>query len=489
MVLTDDLIRGVKASFVSRIVHIVTNGLLIVLLAGYLLTPNEYGLLFLILSIVAVAQLFADLGIARSAARYVSEFKETKPSQVPHILDVSMRYRNVLILMVCVALVLGRDVIAKVLGEPELTFLLLLGALFLAFQSLKVYHVTLFQGFNQVEYSAVVSIVDNLGRIALAVAFTLLGWGVAGALFGYIIGSVIAAALALGILSVRFYQRYEHADRPEEGLHRRIAEYSIPLAASRSANVVDKEVDIILVAFFLNPAAVAFYTLGKQISEFAEAPAGSVGFALSPAYGEEKANGRLDRASRIYETSLRYVLILYVPAVVGIVVVAEPAILLVFGQDYAPAVPVLQILSLFVLFKAINSITTQALDYLGRARHRAIVKGITSAANFGLNLVLIPTMGVVGAALATVLTFGLYSLANVFIMHLELSLNWRRILRIVTATSVISVVMGGCVVFLTAYISGILTLIGVVAIGVLVWAFLATVSGLLDVQKAASVLT
>lgn len=489
MSLSTNQLRGVKASIVSRFVHIGTNGLLIVLLAGYLLTPDEYGILFLVLSIVALGQLFADLGIARSAARYISEFKESDPSQVPHILEVSMRFRNLLILTVFTAIVLGRDLIATLLGEPEIAALLVLGALFLAFQSFKVYHVTIFQGFNRVEYSAIVSIVDNLGRLSFVVAFGLLGLGAAGALLGYVLGSVLAAVLALCLLSLRFHRRYERANNPEAGLRRRIAEYSIPLAASRSANVVDKEMDIILVAFFLNPAAVAFYTLAKQISEFVEAPAGSIGFALSPAYGEEKANGRIDRASSIYETSLQYVLLLYVPAIVGIVLVAEPAILIVFGEAYASAVPVIQILGLFVLFKAVNSITTQALDYLGRARHRAIAKGLTSAANLGLNIVLIPIMGVVGAALATVLTFGLYSITNVYIMHLELSISWNRILRIAGIGTGIALLMGGCVMFLTPFVSGIVSLVAVVAVGVFVWGVLVTSSGLVEVEEAMSALS
>ncbi|ELZ11653.1 polysaccharide biosynthesis protein [Halovivax asiaticus JCM 14624] len=487
--LSADILRGVKVSFYSRAVHTLTNGLLVVLLAGTLLGPDEYGLLFLVLSIVGVAQLFADLGIARAAARYVSEYKETDDGQVPYIVASSLRYRLVLIAVVCIAILLGRQPLAAVLDEPALIGTLVVGAAFLAFQSIKVYHVTLFQGFNRLEYSALVSIVDNVGRFVFVVAFVFLGGGVLGALAGYVLGSVLATAVGLFVLFAHVYRSYDRADRPEHGLRRRILEYSIPLTASRSANVIDRRVDIILVGFFLNPAAVGFYTLGKQISEFVEAPAGAVGFALSPVYGEEKAAGGIDRASRLYESSMRYVLLLYVPAVAGVIVVAEPGIRLVFGDAYEPAIPVLQVLSLFVLFKAINSVTTQALDYLGRARHRAIVKGVTSAGNFGLNVVLIPVMGVTGAALATVLTFGVYSLANVYIMHRELTVRWTRLARVGTIATAIALVMGGLVLTLSPHVTSILSLAAVVTVGVAVWAFLATVTGLLDIERVSAVVT
>lgn len=485
---SDQLIRGIKATFVSRTVNLVSNGLLIVLLSRYLLGPNSYGLLFLTLSIIAVAQLFADLGIARSTARYVSEFKESDPAQAPHIFVSSLQYRLILIGVVCVTLLLGREFVADLLNEPRLGLLVALGVAFLAFESINNFNINVFQGFSTVQYSAIVAIIDNAGRLAFIIVFVSLGWGVFGALLGYIVSAAAAAGLGLCILYLRFYRPFDIAETMEAGLRRRILKYSIPLTATRSANVIDRRIDIILIGFFLNPVAVGMYTLAKQISDFVIAPADSVGFALSPAYGEDKANDRLDRAARIYESSLQYVLLLYIPAAVGLVLVAEPAVLLIFGTEYAGAVPVVQVLSLLIFFKGITSVTTQAIDYLGRARYRAIVKGITSSANVVLNILLIPAIGVVGAAVATVFTFGIYTLANVYVMHDELPLQYDRLIKIGVGTTVISGVMGGIIMVVTPHITDFLSLAAVVVLGIFVWGILATASGLLDVRETLSLL-
>ena len=486
---SDRLIRGIKATFVSRTVNLVSNGLLIVLLSRYLLGPNGYGLLFLTLSIVAVAQLCADLGLARSTARYLSEYKESEPGQVPHILATSLRYRLLLIGVVCLALGVGRELVAGILDEPELALLLAIGIAFLAFESINNFNINVFQGFSEVQYSAIVSIVDHGGRIACVVVLAGLGWGVFGALLGYVVSAAAAALLGLVLLYTRFYRRFEVADAMETGLRRRILEYSVPLTATRSANVIDRRIDIVLIGFFLNPVAVGMYTLAKQISDFVIAPADSVGFALSPTYGEEKANDRLDRAARIYESSLQYVLLLYVPAAVGLALVAEPTILLIFGEEYAGSVLIVQVFSLFIVFKGVTSVTTQAIDYLGRARYRAVVKGVSSVANVVLNVLLIPTIGAVGAAVATVFTFGAYTLANLYVMHDELPLRYGRLVEIGTGTTLISGVMGAIVLLVSSHISGLLSLAAVVALGALVWGVLATASGLLDVRETLSLLT
>jgi O-antigen/teichoic acid export membrane protein len=488
MALTERVVDGFKATFAARIVNNVANGLLMLLLARFLLDNDQYGLLFTIISIVAIAQMGADLGLARSASRYVSELKETEPSVVPYLLRTSLGYRLVLLGLVAGGLVAFRDTLAAVLDIPELSSLLVIGAGYLVFQSLCSYHMSLFQGFNRVDLSAVIEVVNNIARLVFVVALTALGLGVAGALLGYIAGVFLATVIGLGYLYRRFYTQYEDGGG-SRSLRNRMLRYSVPLTATHGANLLDRQVDTVLVAFFLNPVAVSYYVLSKQLSEFVLVPAASLGFSVSPTYGEEKATASLDRAARLYETTLEYMFLLYVPAAVGVVLVAEPVVTLVFGADYAGAAPVLQVLSVYVLFQAVTDVTTQGLDYLGRAKTRAYAKGATSLGNVGLNIVLIPIYGVTGAAAATVCTFGLYTLANVYVMHTELSLNLARIGRSLAIMSAISAGMGISVLLLVPYASTIPALFGVIAAGIGVWAVLVTASGLVDPRETVSYLT
>lgn len=488
MSVADRIVEGFKATLGARIINNVANGLLMLLLARFLLSPDEYGLLFLVIAIISVVQLGSDLGLARSAARYVSDRKETDPSVVPFILRTSLRYRLVLIGIVVVALLLTRNLLAAALETPELSTLLLVGVIYLVFLSLYSYHQTLFQGFNRVDLSAAVEVVNNVTRVLFVVVLTILGFGVVGALLGYVLGFVLATGLGGVLLYRRFYTEYKDGGG-SRSLRNRILRYGVPLTASHSANILDRRVDTVLVGFFVNPVAVSYYVLGKQISEFVTVPSGSLGFSLSPALGEQKATDSLDRAARLYEQSLEYVFLLYLPAAVGMILVAEPTITMVFGADYAGAVPVLQVLGVYVVFQSITDVTTNGLDYLGRAKARAVAKGVTSTGNVVLNVVLIPIYGAAGAAAATVVTFGLYTLVNVYVMHLELSLDGRRLARSLALASVIAAAMGVAVAAAMPYVSSIPALVGVIAIGVAVWAALATLTGAMDLRATVAQLT
>jgi len=478
--LADRVARGVKASLIARVVYIATNSALLIVLTRYLLEPGEYGQLYFALSILGIAILFSALGIPKATARYVTEYAETDERQIPYLIERSLLVLLVLCGVVALVLAGGRGLIADLLGEPGIEPFLLVGAVHVAAKSLQTYVKTLFQGFNRVTYSALVSATNGVARLVLATVFVLAGYGALGALAGYVAAYVLSSLLGLGILYAKFYRRYERAAEPEAGLLRRVLEYSIPTAATRAGVVLDSRVDSLLLGVLAGPVAVGFYTVARQIADVCIVPAQSVGYTITPALGEQKAADQASRAARLYERSLENVLLLYIPAGVGLVLVAEPAIRYVFTADYLGAVPVVQLFSLFILVRAVHKITGSGLDYLGLARIRAIARTTTALGNVGLNVLLIPRYGAVGAGLATVTTYTLYTLVNVYYIHREFSLRLgflaKRVAHILAVTSV----MAGGVVLALPYVTGLATLAGAVLLGGLVWAVLVVLSGLLD---------
>ena len=479
----DRVFDGLRAVLVVDVFRTIAEGLLILLLTRFLLAPDEYGLLYLALSILAIVLLFAQLGFAKSGARYVAEYREADPGQVPHIVRRTLRYVLVTATAVSIALVLSAESIARIVGEPAVAGLLVIGAGYVLGQSVSTFAGLGFQGFNRVTMTAILRLIGAVGKPVFVVGFVLLGLGTAGAMLGFVVSSIVAAVVGLVIMFRVVLSSYAPAPNAESGLSRRILEYSIPLTATKGANVLDKRIDIVLVGYFLSPAAVGFYTLGKQVAEFVMAPASALGFTVSPSYGERKASDNLESASRIYSETLEHTLLLYVPAAAGIVLVADPAVPLVFGVDYSGAVPVLQILAGFVVLQAITNVTSDGLDYLGRARERAIAKGVTSTGNFLLNIALIPAFGVVGAAWATVATHSVYVFVNVYVIHRELSLPVRRLSRTIGGICLVTVGMIAVLVLTLPMVSGLLSLTAVIALGVVVWAVAAVLGGLVDPHR------
>lgn len=475
-----------KSALAAEIVKVVAGAILVTLLAR-LLGPNAYGVLFLAISLFSVAKLFSAFGIGKSASRYIAEYKETDPGQIPHVLRVSFIFNLTTVCIVLFFVVTGREYITHLLDEPELSQLLLIGGAFILFDTLWSYTRRCLQGFEFIKASSALTAGQKVSRMVFALGLVLLGYGAVGALTGYILSSFFVAIVGLAYLYWRGI--YQIQSSPiEPGLKRRIVEYSLPIAVTQSAHTIGHHFDKVLVGFFIGPLAVAYYTVGKQVVSFIETPMSALGFTLSPTYGSQKSQGNTETAARIYETALSQGLLFYVPAATGIVLVAEPGVTLVFGQEYRSAVPVLQILALYAIFQSIAKLTSSGLDFLGRARHRAIIKGVTATMNVGLNIALIPILGAAGAAVATVITFGIYTMTNFYIMNIELDLNLNLIAKNMGYAVGVSIIMAAVVAPLTGFVTGFITLFAVVALGIAVWVMLVLGFGLINVDLMKSTL-
>ncbi len=478
----DRLRSRLKAEFLGRGFAMVFSSLITIVLAR-LLDPDDYGLLFFAIAMFAIVEILTKLGIGRSAGRYIAEYKEKDQSQIRYIIKVSLSMNLLSISAVSVVLFLTYQDIIQSVGEPELEPFLIVGLLFIAFSTLETYVRRVLQGFEAIKLTAILQFLHKGAKFVFAIGFVVLGFGVAGALWGYVISYIFVAVTGFALIYFKFYQIHDADSSIESGLVRRIGEYTIPLTVTDTAHIVDEHIDTLLVGILLTPVAVGYYALGKQMSKFAMVPASSIGFTLSPTFGAKKASGNLEEARQIYESTLVYSLLLYVPAAAGLILVAEKIIVLIIGSDYIGAVPVLQVFALYIIVYSITKITSNSLDYLGRAKKRAIVRSLTMALNVVLNILLITTIGVVGAAIATVTSYSIYTLVSMYLIHVELNLRiWHLINRIGMITF-ISVVMSAVVFIALSVISGIPGLILVIVLGAAVWFLLSVAVGLLDASQ------
>ncbi|WP_254272280.1 flippase [Haloarcula marina] len=485
MSLKDELASRFRAQLVSKFITAAAGAALSVGLAR-LLDPSNYGVLFLALTVASTFQLVARFGIARSAGRYIAEYRETDPTQIPHIVRTSLLFNVGSILLAGLVLVASHRYIATLLNESALVPFLLLGTLFMVFGTLVAYLEKVIQGFEDITFVAVLRAVGRVSRVLLALGLVVAGFGATGALWGYVISSLLASVVGFVYLARRARSFYDATATAEPGLRRRIAEYAVPIMATNTSIVLDKRIDTLLVGFFLSPVAVSYYVVSEKVVSFVLAPTSALSFTISPTFGSEKAAGNLGRISRIYEETVMNALLLYAPAGAGLVLVAEPLITLVFGAEYSGAVAVLRVLGLYVILTMVMQISDNGLDYLGRARERAIARLVTAVLNVGLNVALIPVIGVVGAAIATVATRGLYTAANVAIITQELDLRAGFVLRRLGLIAFITATMSVVVFTLIEYITGWVTLVAVVAVGVVVWGALSLVTGLLETKQVLS---
>ena len=106
----------------------------------------------------------------------------------------------------------------------------------------------------------------------------------------------------------------------------------------------------------------------------------------------------------LYEKSFKYLYIVGLPISIGLYLLAGRIIFLLYGQAYSGAVIALQVISWYLFIKFLNFLLGTVLSSIDKQNKRMLGQGITAAFNVALNLMLIPKIGYIGAALATLIT-------------------------------------------------------------------------------------
>lgn len=158
----------------------------------------------------------------------------------------------------------------------------------------------------------------------------------------------------------------------------------------------------VMLGFMRGDDAVGFYTAGNKLSHVVLSVVASLGVVLLPRCSNLIETGQMEAFSKVTSKSYRLVVGLSLPCIVGLIVLAIPVIRIFCGDEFLAAVPVLCWTAPIILFIGLsNVIGLQILYPMGK---ESIVIWSTvggAVLNFLLNLLLIPSLGAVGAAIST----------------------------------------------------------------------------------------
>lgn len=161
---------------------------------------------------------------------------------------------------------------------------------------------------------------------------------------------------------------------------------------------------------------------------------GPITASIIPLMSATIAEGNRERTKRIMDSSLLITAIIELPCVLGLSVLSEPIIVLLFGRDSAAeqAAPLLSILALSVFFSAILSVTAAFLQAhkLERKPILSMTFGALVKLSASFLLVGIPWINIYGSPLSACLCCFAISAANLYFIkkHIGFVPNFKKIL-------------------------------------------------------------
>lgn len=174
---------------------------------------------------------------------------------------------------------------------------------------------------------------------------------------------------------------------------------AMALTTTQLAEAVLAQAALLILPHFAAAAEVGLYRVAVAAAALVSLPATAVMMALPPIIARLHAAGDRPALQSLLTTSARLAALLSLPMALACLLAAEPLIRLLFGQQFAAAAPLLQILTIGHLAMVAAGAASWALRMTGHERQETQATMIAAGCQLAALGALIPVAGSLGAAM------------------------------------------------------------------------------------------
>ncbi|MGB7902600.1 MAG: oligosaccharide flippase family protein [Halobacteriota archaeon] len=367
-----------------------------------ILTKNlaiaDYGAWALIMATMSLLPVFATLGLPSAMIRFLAaatdkrDIRETFYSMGFMVLLTSSIISGLLFLF-------APQIAASLFQNNYTIALLLIPNVLIA--CLAAYLIQYFVTFQQIKRYSVLNFFNAYLNTALIAYFVLSGRGLEGAVIALLIQQLVVFAVEMYLIVAQIgfaIPKFKHV--------RQHLAFSLPLVPGSLSNWLVNSSDRYLIAFFLGAAAVGYYSPGYSLGSTLTVVSGPLATLLPAVLAKHYDENNIADVRTILTYSLKYYAGIALPCVFALSVLSKPLLLVLTTQQIAANG---YLVTPFVAAGTALIGASSVLVLILALKKKTVVIGtiwtLAAVLNFGLNLALIPYLGLVGAALTTFLAF------------------------------------------------------------------------------------
>lgn len=388
------------------------------ILVARFLGPEGKGLIYLIFTTVTLSAWLGNLGLGHAAIYFIGKDRSCLPAMVGNILVVAGAVSTLLI---------GAGWLFLWYARPELLYHIPLWmwisvALLAPLHLLRELMIQVLSAMLRIKAINLIEVTLVSTHLLLLIGFVGL-WeqGVAGAFWARAGADIIAASTCV-VLVLRACER---PVKPDWTLLRTAMRFGAKSYLFMLTRLLNLRIDTLMLTSFAagGVKAVGLYSVATSLAEFILIIPDSIRLSLFPMVAGNSAAG----ANQLTSMSCRHTMMLTLLAAWGYVALGPMVISHVYGVAFTEAVPPLFILLPGVILLAQTNLWYSDLPGRGKPEVAAYSALIALAATILLNLALIPSYGVAGAAIASSCAYTLeFAVAGSLLIR-HTGMSWREL--------------------------------------------------------------
>ncbi|WP_346434752.1 flippase [uncultured Methanoculleus sp.] len=376
-------------------------------LGGFILLPlitktlgaYDYGIWAQISITISLLTPMALLGLSMALVRFLSAEKNIehiREGLYSIIVFVLFTGSGISFLVFLLSDLLATSIFGDIATSPYIragSFLILLSAL----DQLALFY---FRVSRQTKTFALLTIFQSFGQFFLVLALLLSGFG----LMGVILATLIVNIALFVVAMVRVTAQVGFAI-PRFTYLAEYLRYSLPLTPNSLIRWVTDSSDRYLIGFFLGVGSVGVYSAAYAIGNLIQLFISPIQFILFPELSrlyDERKSGDV----KVYLSySLKYFLFIAIPAAFGLAVLSKPLLEIFTSTEFVSGSSVIPFIALAGLLAGVFQVIINITHLVKKTQFNLAIHVVAAVINVILNVLLIPMIGILGAAIATTLSY------------------------------------------------------------------------------------
>jgi O-antigen/teichoic acid export membrane protein len=409
-------IRGSSLLLVGRVVSLGVNFAVQIIVIRYL-SKSDYGAFAYALSLVGLGASIATFGLDRSITRFIPIYDEQ--GNYGKLFGTLVMAVGTVTSIGLISVVLVYGLLAGLggssfIGNEDAAAVLLVLILLAPIQALDGLLMGMFAVFSKPRaiFFRKYVLTPSL-RLTIVLLLVLGNQGVVFLAAGYVFSGALGVALYSVMLqrmlqSEGLLQHFSFATM--EIPAREVLGFTIPLLTSDLVYMAMNTSDVILLGHFGGSTDVASFRVVMPAATLNQLVMASFTLLFTPLAARMFARDDREGINRLYWQTAIWIAVLSFPIFALTFSLAGPVTETLFGSRYADSAAYLALLSFAYYFNAALGFNGLTLKVFGKLRYIVSINVLVAFVNVGVNLLLIPRYGPLGAAIGTTSTLILHNI-------------------------------------------------------------------------------
>jgi O-antigen/teichoic acid export membrane protein len=380
--------------------------------------PEDYGLISIGLSLITVLIVFLVLGMDSGIIRYVPEYN-TKNDQkrVKGTILNSLRISLPLSVAVAALLWMLSPVLAGVFAKDAatqagLTLVFQIFSVTLPFSACYNILIAASKGFQRMDYPVYAdNIFFSTVLVSTVALFSLFGLGLGGIAASYAITIIVSFLFIFYFFNRRIFNLFGGSKAVYET--RTLVGYSAPLFIGSVAGIVLGSFDTIFLGLFKNAADVGIYNAALPTAKFILVFSSAFAALFSPIIIEYRTRKMEREILTLYKTTTKWIFFTGLPFFLILMFFSKNVLNVMFGQEYVASATALSVLGMAFFVQSVL-MTGHLMLIIDKTKYVMMTIIVATIISIFLDIALIPSYGILGAAIATSFSVVLNILLNSF---------------------------------------------------------------------------